>query len=153
MPRKLAIAAATLVTIAVAIVGSVAFNPYMTARPRAGLGVLSADERELVSQNPWRRFLAQVDHRMILSDSQKKTFPNDALSTLPQKLEVFAIQGFGRFGPLGPFESDSRVRFSPGRTGASLSGWPLVLCGVVETIRLGRAQLTAGRPPSAAVLS
>jgi 4-amino-4-deoxy-L-arabinose transferase-like glycosyltransferase len=147
--RKLAIVAATLVTIAVAIVGSVALNPYLTARPRAPLGVLSTEERELMSQNPWRRFLSQVDHRVLLSDRQKTTFPNDALSALPQKLKVFLIQGFGRFGPLGPFESDSRIRFSVRQDWGIIVWLPLVFFGIVETSRLCRAQRIAGRPPFA----
>ncbi len=114
--------------------------------------MLPVEERETVSQNPWQRFLAQVEHRVKLSDHQKSAFPNDALHTLPEKTEVLLIQGFGRFGPLGPFESDSTVRFSGRQDWGVLVWLPLVMIGVIETIRLWRDQLRSGRPPTAGAL-
>ena len=54
--------------------------------------------------------------------SQRPTevnFPHNALNDLGEKAKVFAVQGFGRFGPFGPSESDSTVRFrSPPRLGS-----------------------------------
>ena len=67
--------------------------------------------QDLASQSIWQRFDYQVKHRFELSENQKINFPNNALYTLADKTKVFAVQGFGRFGPLGPSESDSTVRF------------------------------------------
>jgi hypothetical protein len=146
--RKLALAAATAVTFSVAIVCFVALNPYLTARPVPS-GVLANDARQVVSKGPWQRFLAQVDHRLKTSEIQRLNFPHNALDTLAQKSQVFLIQGFGRFGPLGPFESDSTVRFSSRQDWGAVLWLPLVLFGLVETIRLCGAQLQVGGPPTA----
>jgi hypothetical protein len=144
--RKLALVAATAVTLSVAIVCFVALNPYLTARPS---GVLSNDALLVVTKGPWGRFLAQVDHRLKTSELQRRNFPHNKLDTLAQKSEVVLIQGFGRFGPFGPITSDSTVRFS-GRQDWGVVLWlPLVLIGLVETIRVCRVQLRSGRPPTA----
>jgi 4-amino-4-deoxy-L-arabinose transferase-like glycosyltransferase len=150
--RKLAIVSATSVTVMIALLCFVALNPYLTARPRGPVGLRPAEEREILSQSPWQRFLGQIAHRVRLSEHQKKNFPDDALHTLRQKTEVLLIQGFGRFGPLGPFESDSTVRFSGRQDWGVLVWLPLVMIGLIETIRLWRDQLRSGRPPTAGAL-
>jgi hypothetical protein len=62
------------------------------------------------------------------------------------------VQGFGRFGPFGPSESDSRVRFDARQDWGRFLWVPVVLLGLFEAIRLGRRQLQAGQPPTAGAL-
>ena len=53
--RKLAVTGATIVTIAVALVVAVAFNPYLTAKPAKlpdGRRSLTASERRLAAVSP-----------------------------------------------------------------------------------------------------
>ena len=143
--RKLAITAATIVTIAVALVVAVAFNPYLTANPP---GLLPKDSRPLLSKNAWQRFRHQIRIRLEISDEQKISFPNDALVRLPEKISVVLVQGFGRFGPFGPRESDSTIRFELRQDWGIVLWLPLVAFGLFESVRLGRQQLRAGRPPA-----
>jgi len=147
--RKTAISAGTIVTILVALATVVALNPFLTARPG---GPMSPEARELLKQNPCQRFLSQVRLRGDVSAEQKITFPNDALFTLAEKTKVLVVQGFGRFGPFGPSDSLSTVRFDLRQDWGLILWAPLVLLGLVESVRLGRAQFQTGQPPTAAAL-
>ncbi|MFI5460674.1 MAG: ArnT family glycosyltransferase [Isosphaerales bacterium] len=147
--RKIAISAGMIVTILVALATFVALNPFLTARPG---GALSPEARDLRKQNPWGRFLFQVRLRGAFSDNQKINFPNDALFTIAEKTKVVVVQGFGRFGPFGRSESDSTVRFHSRQDWGMILWVPLVLLGLIESLRLGRSQLRAGRPPAAIAL-
>jgi 4-amino-4-deoxy-L-arabinose transferase-like glycosyltransferase len=144
--RKLTIAGGAIVTAVVALAVFVGLNPFMTARPR---GVLRADVQELASQSIRQRFDYQVKHRFQLSEKQKISFPKNALFTSSDKTEVFAVQGFGRFGLLGPTQSDSTVRFDRRQDWGVVIWAPLVFYGLFTTIRLGMSQYRAGRPPAA----
>ena len=147
--RKLAITCATIVTIAVALAVAVAFNPYLTARPARAL---SKEARRLLGQNAWQRFRYQVKLRLDTSNYQKRTFKLDALSDVPEKTRVILMQGFGRFGPFGPRESDSRERYDFRQDWGMFLWLPLVLFGLRESVRLGLEQLRAGQPPAALAL-
>ncbi len=147
--RKAAVSAGSIVTILVALATVFALNPFLTARPG---GPMSLDARALLKQNPWRRFLAQVKFRRELSDGQKVRYPNDALFTHAERTKVMLVQGFGRFGPFGPSDSKSTVRFDLGQDWGMIFWVPLVLLGLLETVRLGRAQFQSGQPPTAAAL-
>ena len=72
--------------------------------------------------------------------------------TFPDKTEVFAVQGFGRFGLLGPSNADSTVRFdrSPGLRRDPLG--PLGLLRPGHGVSLGLCQFLAGQPPTALAL-
>ncbi len=140
LTRKLAFGLAMAVTIFVAVWVSVALNPYLTAKPTAPVDPLPRTALELIDKSPWQRFRFQVEHRVNQSADQKRNFPDDALYTLAEKAKVVLIQGFGRFGPLGPFESDSTQRFSI-RQDWGLCVWlPFVVIGFLETMRLARAR-------------
>jgi hypothetical protein len=142
--RRLAISGAAIVTIGVALGAAVAFNPFLTAKPA---GKLPAEVRELQSKDAWQRFLYQADKRLEVSDGQKKRFPDDALFDITEKTRVVLVQGFGRFGPLGPRTADSRVRYDFTQDLGMVLWLPLVLFGLRESIRLGCTQLRAGKPP------
>jgi 4-amino-4-deoxy-L-arabinose transferase-like glycosyltransferase len=147
--RKLAIGGAALVSIAVAGAVLVALNPFMTARPRTRL---SEEARQLAMRNPWERFYFQVQHRMEVSDWQKQRMPHNALRSLGEKVKVFVVQGFGRFGPLGPRTSASEVRYDPRQDVGMIFWIPCVVLGWIEAIRLGRWQRRSALPPTALAL-
>jgi 4-amino-4-deoxy-L-arabinose transferase-like glycosyltransferase len=136
---KLTLAAGAAATIAAALALVLALNPAFTAR---------AD----VSLIQYRRLRRMIDIRLDASRVQQKNFEHNALKTLPERLPVFAVQGFGRFGPLGPSKSESTVRFDPAQDWGLVLWCPLVVLGVVQTVRLGRRQLADGRPPTAIAL-
>jgi len=149
LARKATISAGVIVTILVALAAFVALNPYLTARPG---GALSPRAQDLSNLGLWKRFLFQVDHRVWMSNSQQKEMSHNALFTLPEKTKVVLVQGLGRFGPLGPSKSDSTVRFDD-RQDRGIFVWaPLLVYGLVESIRLARRQFRSGRPPTAAAL-
>jgi hypothetical protein len=147
--RKLAMAGATIVTIAVALGAAVAFNPYYTAKPEGRLG---KDARELMPKTVWQRFRHQVNKRLEISNWQKTKFPNDALFDVSDKARVVLVQGFGRFCPLGPRTPDSTVRYDLAQDWGAFVWVPLVLIGLAESVRLGFTQLRLGQPPSALAL-
>ncbi len=145
--RKLAIALAGAGAAVVALSLSVALNPYYTARPGSVSEPLPAPSLELFKKSPWERFVFQVEHRVEQSEGQKRSYPNDALHTLAEKAKVVLVQGFGRFGPLGPSVSDSEKRFSRAQDWGLAVWLPLVLIGAAQALRLGYAQLRGGEPP------
>jgi 4-amino-4-deoxy-L-arabinose transferase-like glycosyltransferase len=150
LPRKTGLAAAALATIAVALALAVVLNPFLTARPAPPLA--NPESRELVNQSIAQRFVFQVEHRARTSDAQRENMSHNALYTLPEKAEVFLVQGFGRFSPFGPSKSDSTIRSDPRQDWGLILWAPLVFYGVFEAFRLGRAQLQTGQPPAALTL-
>jgi 4-amino-4-deoxy-L-arabinose transferase-like glycosyltransferase len=147
--RKLAVTGATMVTVALALVLAVAANPYFRAKPA---GRLDFNAREHISKSVWQRFLYQVELRLEISNTQKRNFPNDALTYLPEKTGVILVQGFGRFGPFGPRVANSKKRYDLRQDWGALLWLPLVCFGLFESIRMGLAQLRAGKPPAALAL-
>src|SRR5262249_48940292 len=124
-------------------------NPVLTARPD---GSFTGNIAELVADGPWRRFRTMIEVRLRVSRDQQGIFPHNALTTRAERLKVFAVQGFGRYGPLGPSKSDTTVRFDSAQDWGLVLWWPVVLLGVVQTVRLGWQQLAERRPPTAFAL-
>ena len=62
---------------------------------------------------------------------------------------MILVQGFGRFGPFGPRRPTRRYDLTSARIGERSSGCPLVCFGLCQSVRLGLAQLRAGKPPAA----
>ena len=147
--RKLVIAGQSIVAFIVALAVVVGLNPFMTAHPR---GLVPGDQADLAQMNVWERFDFQVKHRLELSDNQKRQFPNDALYALADKAKVVAVQGFGRFGPFGPSDSDSTVRFDLRQDWGAILWVPAVLLGLVVSIRMGLYQYQSGQAPTAVAL-
>jgi 4-amino-4-deoxy-L-arabinose transferase-like glycosyltransferase len=149
LSRKFAVSAGAFGTILVALATSVALNPYLTAEPT---GSLSPEARQLSNAGIWNRFRFQVKHRMLMSHAQQKEMGHNALFDFPDKAKVTLVQGFGRFGPLGPSSSDSTKRFDAGQDRGIVVWLPLVLLGLAELVRLARRQFGAGQPPTAVAL-
>jgi 4-amino-4-deoxy-L-arabinose transferase-like glycosyltransferase len=153
--RKIAITALTIVTIAMAVATLVALNPYLTAHPRLTAYQsrnLSPEGRALLAENPWQRFQAQLKLRGETSNHQRATFHDDALFRVPDRAKVLLVQGLGRFGPLGPAESDSTVRFQIRQDWGLIVWAPLIVFGLLESVRLARAQLKTRQAPTGAAL-
>jgi hypothetical protein len=144
--RKLVIAGQSIMAYIVALAVAVGLNPFMTAHPRV---LVANDQTELAQMNVWERFDFQVKHRLKLSDNQKRQFPDDALFSLADKVKVVAVQGFGRFGPFGPSDSDSTVRFDLRQDWGAIIWVPTVLLGLVVSIRMGLYQYQSGQAPTA----
>jgi 4-amino-4-deoxy-L-arabinose transferase-like glycosyltransferase len=154
-PRKLAMTLLTMLTIATAVAVLVALNPYLTAHPHLTTyerGLLSKDGRVLLAENPWQRFQTQVALRTATSEYQQRRYSDDALTGIPDRVKVLFVQGLGRFGPLGPAESDSTIRFDLRQDWGLVLWAPLLLLGLVESIRLSRTQLALAEAPTAAAL-
>ena len=118
----------------------VALNPTLTARPsRVGPGATGIIERMQVI----------LRHRVGVSARSRDQFPDDALRTAVDKVEAVAVQGFGRFGPLGPKHSDSTRRFDWEQDRGALLWLPWVICGGVWAFLTGRSQVRRGEPPTA----
>jgi 4-amino-4-deoxy-L-arabinose transferase-like glycosyltransferase len=144
--RKAALAGAALGIAVVAMAIFIGLNPAMTARPEGRLNKWCVAKPD---QGPWQRFRRMVELRLETSAGQHENFPNDALKTTTERAKVFAVQGFGRFGPFGPSESNSKVRYERRQDWGAILWWPVVLFGLFQTIRLGRSQLREGRPSTA----
>lgn len=147
--RKLIMGSGSLVTLLVALALFVAFNPFMTVRPREPL---PQPLQSIASLSLWQRFDFQMRHRFLVSENQKSSFPHNALHTIADKTKVFAVQGFGRFGLLGPPDADSTVRFDRRQDLGALFWAPLVFYGLVRALLLGVNQFRAGQPPAALAL-
>jgi hypothetical protein len=123
------------------------------------------------------RFRKLVQQRLEVSSIQKISFPHNALNDPGEKVKVFVVQGFGRFGPLGPsgsnlpahkdsdkwqphdwapfgpIGSDSRVRYDLRQDWGLVVWAPLVLTGLVQSLRLGRGQFQSGESPTGFALA
>jgi 4-amino-4-deoxy-L-arabinose transferase-like glycosyltransferase len=137
MPRaaKLGLCAGTGGAIMTAWAVFVALNPFMTAHPA---GHLPAQLRAIAELSAWQRFRFLVEHRSHVSSDQQGTFVHNALPSLTDKAGVVLVQGFGRFGPLGPRKSDSTRRYDLRQDWGAFFWLPVVLAGVISAIRLGK---------------
>jgi 4-amino-4-deoxy-L-arabinose transferase-like glycosyltransferase len=148
---RLELGGGLVLTIVMTAVTFLVLNPALTARPRVRLRPeLAARAR----QGPWERFVTIVRYRLETADGQRRMakFAPDVLRSPVEKISVFVVQGFGRFGPFASEESDSRVRYEPRQDWGVLLWGPLVLVGLVRTYRLGRRRFDEGSPPTALAL-
>ncbi len=142
--RRLMMAASPLVSGLVALGVLVALNPFLTARPTDVHGAT----RILSGFGILKRLQFQFQHRLTLSNGQKLTFPHNALNDPLEKAKVFVVQGFGRFGPLGPSESDSVKRYDWKQDRGAFVWMPLVLVGGWFAMKLGLRQLSLREYPT-----
>jgi len=124
----------------------VALNPYMTARPAEPL---PSEAKRIADLNAWERFRFLIDHRREMSRSQQLGFAHNALTTFAERAKVVAVQGFGRFGPLGPSSSDSTRRYDFAQDWGAVVWLPLCLLGLARAGVSGYRQHRAGEPPTA----
>jgi hypothetical protein len=144
--RRATFAAGVVLAGAIAFATFVALNPFLIAHPR---GMFRRDALALARQGLWQRAGYLLAFRAEVSDLARSQFPDDALRSAVEKVEAVAVQGFGRFGPLGPAHSDSTRRFDRDHDLGALVWGPVVLLGAFWSLAHGRAQLRAGRPPTA----
>jgi 4-amino-4-deoxy-L-arabinose transferase-like glycosyltransferase len=142
--RKITLLAATLNAPIIAAATFVALNPFMTAHPA---GPLPPGQRAVAALDTWERFRFLVQHRMNVSRNQQAGFSHNALLTLADRATVLAIQGFGRFGPLGPTRSNSVQRYDVAQDLGALFWLPLVLASLLWSILRGIRELRSGEPP------
>ena len=152
--RKFALATAGLLAAGVAFGTFVAWNPFMTARPIDPPPQLS----ELAAQDVWARARKIVAQRLEVSSGQQTMFAHNALLGLGAKVKAVAVQGFGRFGPLGSrrfdppsrqWAFDSTVRYDWEQDRGALIWGPSFALGLLWAAKRGRQQLRAGEPPTA----
>ncbi len=123
----------------------VALDPFMTARPTVWL----PPDLQAISNLPVAgRFRLLIKHRAEVSRDQQEMMEHNALHTLSDRAWVLAVQGFGRFGPLGPAKSNSEIRYDFAQDWGFTLWFPLVGIGLVKSVRLGREQDQAGLFPA-----
>jgi 4-amino-4-deoxy-L-arabinose transferase-like glycosyltransferase len=144
-PRKLMMVLGTGFAVMAAAGLFVVLNPVMTARPT---GWLPPDLRSIADLPVAGRFRLLVQHRAEVSRDQQERFAHNALYTPSDRLMVVAIQGFGRFGPLGPAKSNSEIRYDFQQDWGFMLWFALVGIGLVESVRLGNRQDQARRFPT-----
>ncbi len=151
MPRRLAVLGITATAAVLALATFILLNPYVLARPTGPLPPWLLAPLP-PNQTPIERIRAVIQHRQDVSDQAQSLFPHDALTTPAAKVAAVAVQGFGRFSPLGPRDHDSLKalpRYSWRRDWSALLWLPWVAAGVVWTFGRGRRQLAAAEPPTA----
>ena len=120
--QKLLICVAFAVAGIVAIGTFVTLNPFMTAPVDASMRV---EKVQIVGTNLWDRASAIVRNRESVTRGQVPKF-REAIRWWPERPLVVAVQGFGRFGLLGPPFHNSQVpydRYDWGGIGR-VSGYP-----------------------------
>lgn len=142
--RKARLILAALLAGIVSVATFVALNPFMTAHPRQ---TLPAQFDEIVRMGVWGRGKWLVTHRVSVSSGQQDHHARFALTTPAAKLSTVAVQGFGRFGPLGPRASDSDKRYDVAQDWGLVLWIPCVLWGGYVAHALGRRDLRGDALP------
>jgi 4-amino-4-deoxy-L-arabinose transferase-like glycosyltransferase len=145
--RKAAVLSATILSGLVSLATFAALDPMLFAQPTPPIHP---------SIEPIARlgFLARArviaDHRVNVSDRGMNLFPNDALPSIRDKVAAVIVQGFGRFGPIGPRgRTDSTVRFDSRQDRGAFVWLPLVGFGLIAACLSGLRQFRRGEPPTA----
>ena len=146
--RKFAVIAAAALAGIVSLATFIALNPFLTAQPP---GALSPTSQAIARMSLSQRMRHLVDHRIGVSRGQMDLFPHNALPGPVDKIGTVCVQGFGRFGPFGPHESNSVVRYDRCRTG-ELIWLPVVALGIIPFLRQGRRSSRTEPPTAWAVL-
>ena len=97
---------------------------------------------------PWGRFGDMIKYRLETFGRSADGWTNSTRCVVrspADKVAVFAVQGFGRFGPFGPRKSNSEVRYQLAQDWGLVLWWPLVLIGVFGPFRLGTEAAPRGR--------
>jgi 4-amino-4-deoxy-L-arabinose transferase-like glycosyltransferase len=143
---KLWVVLAFGVTLPVATLVRVGLDPFLTAHPT---GRLAPPAAEIARMSTWERARLLPRHRLEVSAFQKKRFPHNALHSLKDKFTTTLVQGFGRFGPFGPSEPDSKIRYDPRQDWGVVIWLPLVGAGACWAALQGRWQNRSGELPTA----
>lgn len=136
----------------VALVAFILLNPFVLAHPpnMGSVPLMAPVPRE---QSIAKRVGEVVSHRVEVSREAAKLFPNDALTSPSSKIVAMAVQGFGRFGPLGPARSDSTRRFDGKQDWGAAIWLPLVGVGLIRCLFAGRFESGESRFPASWALA
>ena len=147
-PGRLGLAAGLAAAVAFGLF--VVLNPFLTAHPPAPVDPRFAETARL---DFLERVGAVYHHRESVSRLAMDIFPRDALPTFTSKAKVVAVQGFGRFGPLGRRgRSDSTQRFDLSQDWGAALWLPCVFGGLLLLIGRGARQLRLSDVPAAWLL-
>lgn len=124
----------------------VALNPFLTAHPKHPMPPNFA---EIAAKSMVERAEMMFRLRLQVAADQQRMFPHNALHLPAEKVSVMAVQGFGRFGPFGPAESDSRNRFDLNQDRGGFIWLPCVGIGLIWALLRGWSERHAGDPPTA----
>jgi len=144
--RKFGNAASNLLTPAAAIAVFFVFNPYLTAQPKKAV---SANLAGIAAKSLTERADMMFRLRFQVASDQQSMFSHNALHRPGEKLSVMAVQGFGRFGPLGRSPSDSTIRFDTVQDYGALIWLPCVALGLIWAVLKGWTQRDEDTPPTA----
>jgi 4-amino-4-deoxy-L-arabinose transferase-like glycosyltransferase len=150
IPRRWAIASATVLAGGVGLLTFALGNPFLTANPAVRLG---GEDAKIAAMGILQRARYVADHRVGVSSGAAKQFPNDGLTTLPAKVSVMVVQGLGRFGPFGPAHSDSTKRFDWAQDWGALPWGFCLMVGSIILIRRVLDDRSTGRPPTALLIA
>jgi hypothetical protein len=144
--RRLSVLASLPVISAIALATFALLNPTLTARPA---GPVPEDPAAIAREGIGGRLAAILWHRVKLSDLQREVHSDYALVGSWEQLKAVAVQGFGRFGPFGPWRSHPPVRYDWAQDRGAIVWGPWVLMGALWAGFRGRSQLREGVPPTA----
>ena len=153
---RLAFAVGSMMAGSVAFGTFAALNPFLYAQPDPRLdaafprGPLDPPPGSIGRLSFARRVGVIYDHRAGVSDLARRNFPHNALNSPGEKVKAVAIQGFGRFGPLGPRgRTDSTRRYDFSQDWGAIIWLPTVAVGLGVALARGRKQAREGEPPGA----
>ena len=146
MGTKFGYSLAMLIAAAIAGVVFTALNPYMTAHPRRAINPRSIKIQRLGLMGRARNML---ELRLETARYQQNEFKHNALNTPYDKASTTFVQGFGRFGPLGPRVDDSTIRYDLRQDRGAIFWLPWVIASAVWAGWHGWEQVKRGQPPVA----
>lgn len=149
--RRLAVFGEAALAGLVALATFILLNPHVTAHPQGAPPVWLVNPVP-PDQSISERLDGLIDHRSGVSRKAQGRFPHDALESPLAKVAAVAVQGFGRFGPLGPQDHDSLKalpRYAWNLDRSALVWLPWVFAGMVWSWARGRRQLGEAQSPTA----
>jgi 4-amino-4-deoxy-L-arabinose transferase-like glycosyltransferase len=144
--QRTALVGAAALALAAAIGTFVLLNPTLTAHPPRPM---PTDLPGYAAKPPLGRFVTMLDWRRNISARQQEAFPTYAVRSIPERLAVFVVQGFGRFSPMGPTLNNAAIRFDPAQDWGLALWLPTVAAGVAWAVVRGRRSWLSGEPPTA----
>jgi hypothetical protein len=139
-------AAMAILSGVVALAMFVVLDPFLTAHPKRPTSghLAKIDEMGMVS-----RANLMTRLRLDVAAGQKERFAHNAMNSAFDKLSTTAVQGFGRFGPLGPSRTDSEKRYDWVQDWGAVVWLPLVFSCCIWAGLEGRSQWKRGEPSTA----
>jgi 4-amino-4-deoxy-L-arabinose transferase-like glycosyltransferase len=144
--REVVAGAALIVAIAGAVF--VVGNPSLTATPTHPPPNDDLDP-SYARLGPLGRFRETLALRRRISGLQQRAYPQYALPRLRDRVGVYLVQGFGRYGPSGPPFANVPARYLWRFDRGAIVWLPWVTAGVAWAVVRGRRQSRNGQAPTA----